>query len=134
VVEDDDAIRAHTTDVLRELGYHLFEAPNAVAALEILDRQPDVRLLFTDIGLPGTMNGRQLSDRAREQRTDLRVLLTTGYTGDTIVQTGQLGTGVFLLMKPFSYRQLTRKVREALDGRKVGDAVQITDQVSGDSG
>jgi PAS domain S-box-containing protein len=134
VVEDDDAIRAHTTDVLRELGYHLFEAPNAVAALEILDRQPDVRLLFTDIGLPGTMNGRQLSDRAREQRTDLRVLLTTGYTGDTIVQTGQLGTGVFLLMKPFSYRQLTRKVREALDGRKVGDAVQFTDQKSGDSG
>ena len=64
VVEDDDAVRAYSTEVLRDLGYHVLEAPNAGAALEILDRQADVHLLFTDIGLPGAMNGRRLSDEA----------------------------------------------------------------------
>ena len=70
VVEDDDAVRAFSTDVLREQGYRVLEAPNAGAALEILDRQQDVRLLFTDIGLPGVMNGRQLSDEARSAAMD----------------------------------------------------------------
>ena len=63
VVEDDDGVRAFSTDVLRESGYRVMEAPNAAAALEILDRQPDVRLLFTDIGLPGAMDGRQSPTR-----------------------------------------------------------------------
>jgi CheY-like chemotaxis protein len=78
VVEDDDAVRAYSTEVLRELGYRVLEAPNAGAALEILDRQADVHLLFTDIGLPGAMNGRQLSDEARRRRSGLKVLLATG--------------------------------------------------------
>ena len=115
VVEDDDAVRAHSTDVLRELGYHILEAPNAGAALEILDRQPDVRLLFTDIGLPGTMSGRQLSDEARHRRPELKVVLTTGYTEDTVIHAGRLERGVSLIMKPFSFADLTKKIREALD-------------------
>jgi PAS domain S-box-containing protein len=115
VVEDDDAIRGYCTDVLREVGYYVLEAPNAAAALEILDRQPDVRLLFTDIGLPGAMNGRQLSDEARQRRPELKVVLTTGYTGDTVIHTGRLERGVSLMVKPFSFADLTRKVRETLD-------------------
>ena len=119
VVEDDDAIRGYCTDVLREVGYHVLEAPNAAAALEILDRQPDVRLLLTDIGLPGAMNGRQLSDEARQRRSELKVVLTTGYTGDTVIHTGglesRLERGVSMMVKPFSFADLTRKVREALD-------------------
>jgi PAS domain S-box-containing protein len=116
VVEDDDAIRMQTTDVLREHGYHVLEAPNAGSALEILDRQPEVGLLFADIGLPGTMNGRQLSDEARRRRAGLKVVLTTGYTADTIVHAGRLEKDVSLLMKPFGFTELTRKVREALNG------------------
>ena len=115
VVEDDDAIRGYCTDVLREFGYHLLEAPNAGAALEILDRQPDVRLLLTDIGLPGPMNGRQLSDEARQRRPGLKVVLTTGYTGDTVIHAGRLERGVSLMLKPFSFADLAKKVREALD-------------------
>ncbi len=117
VVEDDDAVRGHSTDVLRKSGYHVLEAPNAGAALEILDRQPDVRLLFTDIGLPGTMNGRQLSDEARHRRPELKVVLTTGYTEDTIIHSGRLERGVSLIVKPFSFADLTKKIREALDDR-----------------
>jgi PAS domain S-box-containing protein len=115
VVEDDDAVRAHSTDVLRELGYHILEAPNSGAALEILDRQPDVRLLFTDIGLPGSMNGRQLSDEARHRRPELKVVLTTGYTEDTIIHAGRLERGVSLILKPFGFADLTKKIREAFD-------------------
>ena len=72
VVEDDDAVRAYSTDALRELGYRVLEAPNAGAALEILDQQADVRLLFTDIGLPGPMNGRQLLEEARRRHRKLK--------------------------------------------------------------
>ena len=115
VVEDDDGVRAFSTDVLRELGYRVLEAPNAGAALEILDRQQDVRLLFTDIGLPGAMSGRQLSDEARQRRPELRVLLTTGYARDSIIHAGRLEPGVTLITKPFNFADLTKKVREALD-------------------
>jgi len=116
VVEDDDAVRAFSTDVLRELGYRVLEAPNAGAALEILDRQPHVQLLFTDIGLPGAMSGRQLSDEARQRRHGLKVLLTTGYAKDTIIQTGRLEMGVALISKPFGSADLAKRVRAMLDG------------------
>jgi PAS domain S-box-containing protein len=115
VVEDDDAVRACSTDALRELGYRVLEAPNASAALEILDRHADVRLLFSDIGLPGAMNGRQLRDEARRRRPELKVLLATGYIRDVTVHTGRLETGVALMNKPFSFADLTRKVRDILD-------------------
>ncbi len=116
VVEDDDAVRAYSTEVLRDLGYHVLEAPNAGAALEILDRQADVHLLFTDIGLPGAMNGRQLSDEARRLRSGLKVLLTTGYAGKAIIHAGRLEPGVSFMTKPFSFADLTKRVRDALDG------------------
>jgi PAS domain S-box-containing protein len=116
LVEDDDAVRAFSTDVLREVGYRVLEAPNAGAALEILDRQPDVKLLFTDIGLPGAMNGRHLADEARQRRPGLNVLLTTGYAKDSIVHAGRLASSVALLSKPFNFVSLAKKVREVLDG------------------
>jgi PAS domain S-box-containing protein len=115
VVEDDDAVRAFSTDVLRELGYRVLEAPNAGAALEILDRQQDIQLMFSDIGLPGAMNGRQLSDEARQRRHGLKVLLTTGYARDAITRAGRLATGIALISKPLSFAALTKKVREVLD-------------------
>jgi PAS domain S-box-containing protein len=115
VVEDDDAVRAFSTDVLREQGYRVLEAPNAGAALEILDRQQDVHLLFTDIGLPGGMNGRQLSDEARRRCRGLKVLMTTGYTRDAIIKAGRLAPGIALIGKPLDFASLTKKVREVLD-------------------
>jgi PAS domain S-box-containing protein len=115
VVEDDDAVRAFSTEVLRELGYRVLEAPNAGAALEILDRQQDIQLLFSDIGLPGAMNGRQLSDEARQRRHGLKVLLTTGYARDAITRAGRLATGIAIISKPLSFADLTKKVREVLD-------------------
>ncbi len=114
VVEDDDAVRGFSTEVLRGLGYVVLEAPNAGAALNILECRPDVRLLFTDVGLPGLMNGWQLSEQVRQRYPDLRVLVTTAYLRADFHHGRLHGQGVALISKPFSVIELTRKVRELL--------------------
>ena len=72
-------------------------------------------MLFTDIGLPGGMNGRELADEARRRRPDLVVLYTTGYARNAIVHDGRLDPGVQLVTKPFTYAALAAKVRDLLD-------------------
>jgi CheY-like chemotaxis protein len=115
VVEDDDALRAYTTEILNELGYRVLQAAGGAAALEIITQEPDIDLLFTDIVMPGGMNGRQLADEARRQRPKLKVLFTTGYTRNAIVHHGQLDPGVQLIGKPFSFTELSARVRAILD-------------------
>ncbi|MCC7346644.1 MAG: response regulator [Variibacter sp.] len=114
-VEDEDDVRAHTTGVLQELGYVVHEASTGASALRILQAHPEIRLLFTDVGLPGGMNGRQLADAARRIRPDLPVLFTTGYARNAIVHDGRLDPGVMLLTKPFTYRELATKLSDMLD-------------------
>ncbi len=117
VVEDDEDVRVYSVETLRELGYRVEQAANARAALHILDADPDIRLLFTDVGLPGGINGRQLVDEARRRRPDLKVLFTTGYARNAIVHQGRLDRGVDLIVKPFAYAGLAAKVRQVLDAR-----------------
>ena len=80
----------------------------------MLDEGQQVNLLFTDVVMPD-MSGRQLADRAREKRPNLRVLYTTGYTRNAIVHNGMLDPGTNLLTKPFSIEELAAKVRKILD-------------------
>jgi PAS domain S-box-containing protein len=115
VVEDDDDVRAHSAEILSELGYRVLEAPNAQAALEIMERQSELALLFTDVGLPGGMNGRQLAEEALRRRPGLQVLYTTGYARNAIIHDGRLDPGVELITKPFSYPRLAAKLRDLLD-------------------
>jgi signal transduction histidine kinase len=115
VVEDDPDVRVFSVQMLRELGYGVIEAANAEAALRALQASPGVRLLFTDVGPPGGVNGRQLADRARRLRPDLRILFTTGYAGDPIVHHGRLDAGVELIGKPFSYFALATRIRSILE-------------------
>jgi CheY-like chemotaxis protein len=86
-----------------------------LAALEHIRMHPRIDLLFTDIVMPD-MNGRQLAEAAREEKPDLKVLYTTGYTRNAIVHNGMLDPGIALLTKPFSLNQLAAKVRQVLDG------------------
>jgi signal transduction histidine kinase/DNA-binding response OmpR family regulator len=116
VVEDDPAVRSHSTESLRELGYRVISASDGWAGLELLARYPAIRILFTDVGLPGGMTGRQLADQARQQRPDLLVLFTTGYARNAIVHGGVLDPGTHLLPKPFTYTALAAKMRALLDG------------------
>jgi signal transduction histidine kinase len=115
VVEDDEAVRAYSTEALRELGYRVLTAPNGPAGLEVLARHPGIRLLFTDVGLPGGMSGRQLADNARRLRPELLVLFTTGYARNAIVHGGILDPGTHLLPKPFTHAALAEKIRALLD-------------------
>jgi signal transduction histidine kinase/ActR/RegA family two-component response regulator len=114
VVEDEDSVRHMSVDSLRELGYTVVQACDAAQALSLLAIQPRIDLLFTDIVMPD-MNGKILSDRAREQRPDLKVLYTTGYTRNAIVHNGMLDPGLAFLAKPFTLEQLAVKVRQVLD-------------------
>jgi two-component system NtrC family sensor kinase len=83
----------------------------------MLEGDPDVRLLFTDVVLPGGMNGRQLAEQAQRMRPDLKVLYATGYTRNAIIHQGRLDPDVDLLTKPFTADALTRKVRVILDAK-----------------
>jgi PAS domain S-box-containing protein len=114
VVEDDDNVRTATSDMLRELGYRVIAAADGASALHLVDARPDIRLLFTDVGLPGGMNGRQLADAVRERRPELPVLFTTGYARNAIVHHGRLDPGIHLLPKPFTYAELADKLNRML--------------------
>jgi CheY-like chemotaxis protein len=99
---------------LGDCGYDVLAAADGAAALDILDRYPGIRLLFTDCVLPGGMNGRELAEEACRRRLGLRVLYTTGYGRDAIVHDGRLDPGIELLLKPFTAAVLSEKVRQIL--------------------
>ena len=114
VVDDEPAVRQFSADALSELGYRVFEADSAAAALVVLRAHPEIALLFTDIVMPDA-NGRALADQAQALRPDLKVLYTTGYTRNAVVHNGVVDKGVHLIGKPFSIDELAARVREVLD-------------------
>ena len=114
VVEDDDDVRTYSVNTLRILGYHVIDAADGLTALRLVEEQPGIALLFTDVGLPG-MNGRQLADAARQRNPALQVLFTTGYARNAIVHHGILDIGVHLLPKPFTITDLAKTLRGLLD-------------------
>jgi len=111
VVEDEEGVRRYTCDALRDLGYRVLEADSGESALEVIDAEPDLAILFTDVVMPG-MNGRKLSEAALERLPKLKVLYTTGYTRNAIVHNGMLDPDVTLLSKPFTLEELARKIGE----------------------
>jgi signal transduction histidine kinase len=113
-VEDDDDVRAYTAATLRDFGYEVVEAASGREALGLLAARDGVDLLFTDVGLGGGMNGRQLADEAMRRHPQLRVLFTSGYARDAIVHDGRLDPRVELLAKPFTHAALDAKIREVL--------------------
>jgi CheY-like chemotaxis protein/two-component sensor histidine kinase len=115
VVEDDDLVRDYVLTQLRSLGYATLAAQNAVVALALIDRGDQFDLLFTDVIMPGAMNGRQLVDEALKRRPSLKTLFTSGYTENAIVHHGRLDSGVLLLAKPYRKPELARMIRMALD-------------------
>jgi PAS domain S-box-containing protein len=116
VVEDDLDVGEQSRQILSELGYRVLSARDAIAALHILEQEENVQLLFTDVGLPGGLNGRELADAAQRRWPGLKVLFTTGYARNAIIHHGRLDPDVELLAKPFTYAALAQKVRRVLAG------------------
>jgi DNA-binding response OmpR family regulator len=108
VVEDEADVRSMIADVLRELGCRVIEAADGSAGLREIQSGTHFDLLVTDVGLPG-MNGRQLADAAREDRSGLPVLLITGYAGTALEDTG-LPPGMDVMRKPFALETLAARV------------------------
>ncbi len=115
VVEDDDTVRNAAVEALREIGYEVLEAPDAMEAFRLIADRGGIDLLFTDVGLPGGVNGRALADAAHNINPTLKVLFTTGYTRDARPSSDAPNADTHFLAKPFSLQQLEAKVREVLD-------------------
>ncbi|MEH2555986.1 PAS domain S-box-containing protein [Bradyrhizobium algeriense] len=133
-VEDDDVVRAHVTGRLESLGYKVIVASNATHALELVNSGAAFDLLFTDIIMPGAMNGRQLAQQVAELRRPLRVLYTSGNTFGAFDASGHLGEGVLLLTKPYRKAELARMVRLCLDRAidHMGDPIPLPYSVQED--
>ncbi|TMJ64035.1 MAG: PAS domain S-box protein [Alphaproteobacteria bacterium] len=116
VVEDDPDVRDYTVEMVGDLGYSVLSAPDGASALRLLDSHREVSLLFTDVGLPGGMNGRQLAEQALRRQPQLKVLYTTGYARNAIVNQGRLDPAVEVVFKPFTYSDLATKIRHVLEG------------------
>ncbi|MGH7653092.1 MAG: PAS domain S-box protein, partial [Gemmatimonadaceae bacterium] len=115
IVEDVAALRDIERRVLQRKGYKVLEAPdaNAAAAVSAAYAGP-IHLLLTDVVLPRT-NGRELAERLRATRPEMRVLFTSGYTADAVTRLGILEHGFAFMQKPFAPDTLEHKVREVLD-------------------
>jgi CheY-like chemotaxis protein len=100
--------------VLREAGHRVLAARDGTGALRLLERNPEVALLFTDVVLPGGMNGRDLAREAKKRRPDLKVLYATGYSRTMVLQ-DRIDSEEPLLTKPFTYETLASKVRQVLE-------------------
>jgi len=115
-VEDNPALRRTVLRQLRQLGYRALEADGPAAALAVLASEK-VDLLFTDVVMPGGMDGIALAQQAIELRPGLRVILTSGFPGAKVDdQLGALPDSVRLLSKPYRGSDLARLLRETLEG------------------
>jgi len=118
VVEDDADVRQFAVSALRGLGYTPLQAADAATALRVLETMPQISLLFTDIVMPGEMDGIQLAAEAQRRYPGLPVLLTSGYTEHAPANNGQPTSGVEILTKPYRKNELKDKLRLLLGQRE----------------
>ncbi len=115
LVEDEDDVRALAREVLERQGYTVVEASDGAQALQVYEKERErIDLILTDVVMP-RMSGREMVDRVRASRPDMRVLYMSGYTADAIVRHGVLDQSMLLLGKPFTPVALIAKIREVLD-------------------
>jgi CheY-like chemotaxis protein len=113
VVDDDLLVREPIADYLREVGYAVLEAGDAHEAISVVDHADHVDLVFSDVRMPGELDGVGLARWVRAHRPDVAVLLTSGYDGSGWTG-GELGREVRLLQKPYTQDQVLGHIRRLL--------------------
>jgi PAS domain S-box-containing protein len=126
VVEDDELVRNSVIEQLHGLGYATIAAGSGPEALAVVDSGAAFDLLFTDIVMPGGMNGRELGKEVGRRRPGVKVLYTSGYSENAVDHDGRLDPDVVLLSKPYRKAELALKIREVL-----GSPVTKTSQAVG---
>src|SRR3954447_23770459 len=109
VVEDEAFIRMDVVDVLRAAGFEVLEATNAEEAIQMLECNSDVRLVFTDIDMPGSMNGLKLAAAVRNRWPPVRIIATSGHVK---IRAGDLTAGALFFPKPYQPLQIIDAIRE----------------------
>jgi CheY-like chemotaxis protein/nitrogen-specific signal transduction histidine kinase len=115
LVEDDTLVRQYAVTQLTSLGYVTLTAANGADALAMVDRGAAFDLLFTDVIMPGNMDGRHLADEMIKRRPRTKVLYTSGYVRNPSAHDQRLDPGAVQLNKPYRRVDLARKIREVLD-------------------
>jgi PAS domain S-box-containing protein len=118
VVEDREEVRVMVRNVFDRQGYRTLLAESGPTALDLWARHRDeIALLFTDIVMPGGVNGRELADRLRSERPELKVIYCSGFDANVLGPDALTRPGTHFLAKPFNIAQMARLVRDMLDER-----------------
>jgi CheY-like chemotaxis protein len=117
VVEDDQRVRRVSVRRLKDLGYGVIEVDSGMAALEVLERNDPIDLVFTDIVMAGGMSGVELAHEVRRRRPGLKILFTSGYADPATFENGRVTADDGWLGKPYTRADLASKIRELLDQR-----------------
>ena len=113
VVEDEVLIRLDIAACLEEAGFDVIEAANADEAIEILEGRDDVRVVFTDVDMPGSMDGLKLASFVRERWPPIKLIVTSGHVR---VEAADLPAGGRFFKKPYQRAQIAQAVTEMLQG------------------
>ena len=115
VVEDDENVRQASVGILHSQGYEVVEASDGKEAIKHLQGDQPFDLLFTDVVLPGGMNGMEIAAQAKRLQPNIKILYTSGYAEHALVHNGRLDHGVALVNKPYRRTELLDKVQAMLD-------------------
>ena len=113
IVEDEFLLRMHAVDMVQAAGFVVVEAANADEAIDILETRPDITVVFTDIHMPGSMNGLKLAQAIRGRWPPIKIVATSGHVN---VAETDLPAGGRFLPKPYSPQQITGVLRELIGG------------------
>jgi CheY-like chemotaxis protein len=113
VVEDEALIRLDVVDCLEEAGFQVKEAANAVEAIRILESRKDIRLVFTDVDMPGSMDGLKLAAYVRDRWPPIKIIVTSGHVS---VRPDQIPPGGRFFGKPYDRPAIAQAIRDMIQG------------------
>lgn len=111
VVEDETLIRMNTVEFIEDAGFDVLQAANADAAIELLENRRDIAVMFTDIDMPGSMNGIKLAQAVRGRWPPIKIVATSGHFK---LKDGDLPANGLFLPKPYDARQVVKIIRDAI--------------------